>query len=170
MPNRESGNDRSTGANDTEQQSGRWTIGRVVTLAVVGLVGLVVLLFLVALLLAVADPDRAAALISYFRDLVTIVLTIQGILIITALGILVLQIARFVNLLMSETRPIIDDAQAAAQTAKSTATFVSKNVREPLIRIQAALTGLLTFFKELFRIRRAIRPDKKKQEKDTSDG
>jgi TRAP-type C4-dicarboxylate transport system permease small subunit len=135
-----------------------WTLTRAVTLAVGGLIGFIVLLFVIAFFMGMtSDAAEAANRMSYIRDLVTIVLTVTGILIIAGIGILIIQIARFVNLLRSEVKPITDDAKQSLQTARATTEFVSKHAVEPVILTQTFFAGLFTFLREIIRLSRLLK-------------
>lgn len=142
-----------------EESESRWTLTRVVSYFAIGLIALFVLLFVFALIVALTSDIRSAsALFQYIRDLVTIVLSIQVILIISATAILIVQVAWFVNLLRSEVKPIIEDTQDAVRNVRVTTEFVGKQTREPLIKINAFVAGLIAFLRELFRFRRVMRP------------
>lgn len=148
-------NDAASVAPEQTSSSSRWTLKRVVIAAAGGLIGALVLLFLIAVVIVlIGDPDWWAVRMQYFRDLALIMLTLQGILIVTGLAVLVLQVARFVNLLRSEVKPITDDAQSAMREVRSTSTFVSKNAVQPIIRSQAFFAGMVTFVKELLQLKR----------------
>lgn len=140
------------------ESSSRWTLRNVVVLAGGGVIGVIVLLFLIALLIVLfGDPEWWAIRMQYFRDLALIFLTLQGILIVTGIAVLVLQVARFVNLLRSEVKPITDDAQSAVREVRATSAFVSKNAVQPVIRFQAFFAGVATFVSELLQLKRLAR-------------
>ena len=61
------------------------------------------------------------------------------------------------NLIQTETKPILDDAAAAAKIAKGTAEFVGDNVAEPIIKTGSFFAGLGVFLREVGGIRRALR-------------
>lgn len=68
------------------------------------------------------------------RDIAIIVIAVQSIVIGVLIGVLIWQIWRLVKLIQTEIKPILDDAQATAGTVRGTATFVSDNVVNPVIR------------------------------------
>ncbi len=68
------------------------------------------------------------------RDIAIIVIAVQSIVIGVLIGVLIWQIWRLVKLIQTEVKPILDDAQATANTVRGTATFVSDNVVNPVIR------------------------------------
>ncbi|MCA9885463.1 MAG: hypothetical protein KC546_12530 [Anaerolineae bacterium] len=150
-------------AQTEEESSSRWTLNRIVMLAAGVPIGLVILLFLIALgIVFFGDPEWWAIRMQYFRDLGLIVLTLNGILIVTGLAILVLQIARFVNLLSSEVKPMTDDARSTLAEVRATTAFVGKHTVQPFVRIQAFFVGALAFLRELLKLRRLAKPGSKK--------
>jgi flagellar biosynthesis protein FlhB len=116
-----------------------------------------VLLFGFALIQAVRDANWAASFFGYLRDLVSIALSLTGLLIVIGIGVILIQIARFVNLLRSEVKPITHDAQEAAKNVKTTSEFVQKQAVEPIIKSQAFFAGLLRFLREIVSITRLLR-------------
>lgn len=142
---------------DTETTSRRWTLQRVITIVAVVIILLIVLIFVIALVAAIAAPEGAAGIFSYVKDLMTIVLLVQGILIVIALAVLITQIARFVNLLRSEVSPIMKDAQQTVQDVRTSAQFVGKHTTRPIIVLSSFFSGLLTFTTEILRINRLMR-------------
>lgn len=136
----------------------RWTPRRIMYVVVGVVVGLILLVFFIGVGLALfSDADTTAARIQILRDIFLIILSLQGILIIFALAVLILQVARLINLLQSEVMPILRNTQETVNTAKGTVEFVGKNMTEPVVALNGFLAGLLVLIRELFGIRRAIR-------------
>lgn len=146
----------------TSDESGS-VIGRVVLIAVGGLLGIIALIFVLGLLLAQGDVERLAPIIQIARDLVIIMLALQGILIILALAVLIIQVAKLINLLQNEFKPILQNTQDTLKSAKGTIEFVGDNVTEPLMRASGFFAGMSVMVSDLFGIRRAIRPVDKPQ-------
>jgi hypothetical protein len=139
-----------------------WTIARVTTIVAVVLVVLVVLVFLVGLALAlIGDPQQNAPKVQIVRDIFIIILAFQSILIIGALAVLIVQIARLINLLQNEVMPILKNTQETVSTARTTVEFVGSNITEPVMRLNAYLAAISILLRELFGIRRAVRRTKK---------
>jgi hypothetical protein len=128
------------------------------------LIGLIVLLFVIALVLTLVTGGDFAAIVRVIRDLVIIFLALEGILIIMSLAILALQVARLVNLLQNEVKPILENAQETVKTAQGTVEFVGDNVAEPVIRASAFLTGASVLVTNLLGIRKAIRHVEERRE------
>jgi hypothetical protein len=111
--------------------------------------GLIIGLVIVAALLLAA---MIAGLIYLFRsgpavtenvrDIVIIVVAFEFMIVGLALIILVVQLARLVNLLQNELRPVIDSASETVNTLRGTARFLSDNLAGPVVKANAAIAGL----------------------------
>jgi hypothetical protein len=135
-----------------------WNVTRIAIGATVAVGVIIIAIFLVGLGFALlTDATQTAGKIQIIRDIIVIIIAIEGILIVAGMAVLIAQIARLVNLLKAETKPILDNASAAAKSAKGTADFVGGNVAEPIIKAGGFLAGLSVFLREMGGIRRAIR-------------
>jgi hypothetical protein len=134
---------------------------RIVKIAAGALVGLILLIFVVALLLARGNLEQLGPIIQGVRDVFILVLALEGILIILSLAVVISQIARLVNLVKSETRPILENTQETVQYTKGTVQFMSDHLVEPIIKLSAFFAGVSTLLSELAGIRRAIQPVEK---------
>jgi hypothetical protein len=85
------------------------------------------------------------------RDIFIIFMALESLLIGLVLIILVIQLARLINLLQNEIKPIMDSTNETVSTLRGTATFLSDNLVEPVIKLNEYLAG----FKQLGRIFRA---------------
>lgn len=138
--------------------SGRWTIKRITMLVAGALIGLILLIFVIGVLLALlTDANQTAPRIQIIRDIVIIILALQGIVIVVALAVLILQVARLINLLQNEVIPILENTKDTLNTARGTVEFVSNNVTEPLVRASGFAAGVRVLVSEMGGIRRAIR-------------
>jgi len=150
----------TTQAESEDNNTGGWTVTRVATAATLGFVALIVILFLIGLAIAVfGDVVYWAAMIQIARDIVMFIIAVQGILIIAGISILIIQIARLVNLIKSESIPIIENTQETLKEAKATAQFVSKHSTGPIVALQSTLAGFIAFISELFKINRLMKPN-----------
>lgn len=155
-------NETPSPTSPSQTDEGGWSLTRTVVIFAGGFILLIVALFLISFVIALfGDPQILALRMQYFRDLALIVLATQGILIVTALAILVIQVARLVNLLRSEAKPITEDAQQALQNVRATTEFVYREGVAPVVGMKAFVAGLKTFLLELFRIRRLMRRPKR---------
>lgn len=140
-----------------EEQTGP-SLTRIVTLVAIALGGIIVVTFVAGVLLALlSDAEQTAPVIQVIRDIFIIILVFQGILIVGALAVLILQVARLINLLQNEIMPILNNTKDTVQTAKGTVEFVGSNLAEPVIRFNGFFTAILVLVRELFGIRRALR-------------
>lgn len=140
----------------------RWTISRVAMIIAGVLIGLVLLVFIAGVLLAlVGDAQQNAPKVQIVRDIFIIILAFQSILIIGALAVLIVQVARLINLLQNEVMPILKNTQETVSTARTTVEFVGSNLTEPVIRLNAYLAAISILLRELFGIRRAVKRSKK---------
>lgn len=107
---------------------------------IIGLVvlGLLMLAGLVAGVWFLLQPGTNTETI---RDVVIIIVAFEFMVIGLALVILIVQLARLVNLLQNEVRPIIDSASEAAYTLRGTARFLSDNLVAPVVKVNAAMAA-----------------------------
>jgi hypothetical protein len=124
---------------------------------VIGLAAAIVLLFVIALILAIADVERAAPIIQILRDLFLIVLALQSILICFALVVLIAQVARLINLLQTEFKPILHNTQETIKSAKGTVEFVGSNIADPIVRVSSFAAGVGVVLREVGGLRRALK-------------
>lgn len=137
--------------------AGFMTIRRVAIIAAGGFVLAALLLFILAVVLALTtNIEQSGAVIRLIRDLVIIFLALEGVLIILALAVLIVQVAKLVNLLQTELKPILENTQDTLQTAKGTVQFVSQNVTEPIVKISAFLAALRILMSNLLGLRKAV--------------
>jgi hypothetical protein len=76
------------------------------------------------------------------RDIFIIVLAVEFMVIGIALVILLVQLARLVNLLQNEVRPILDSANQAANTLRGTASFLSRNLVGPVMKANSVMAAV----------------------------
>lgn len=151
----------ATGVNATDmKEASRWPFDRAVKYVAGGVIALIISVFVVGLLLALlTNVEATAPRIQIIRDIFIIILALQGILIVVALVVLIMQIARLVNLIQNEVMPILQDTQATVNTARGTVEFVGSNLTEPIVRAGGFLAGTRVLFREMGGIRRAIRQE-----------
>ena len=76
------------------------------------------------------------------RDIFIIFMAFESLVIGAALVILIVQIASLMNLLQNEIKPILDATNETVHTLRGTTTFISENIAEPVIKLNANLAGL----------------------------
>ncbi len=142
----------------------KWTVQRIVFLSAGILGAVIVIIFGVGLLLAFSGELEITALrIQYFRNIFMVVIGLEGILIIGSIAVLIVQIARLVNMLKRDVKPVLTTAQETVNTAKGTVEFVGDNTVRPIIRTSAFLSGMGVVIRDVGGIRRAIRRTKNGQ-------
>jgi len=103
-------------------------------------IGLVILLSLVAgiIFLSTTSIDTT----SRIRDIFIILMALESLVIGLALIILVVQLATLINLLQNEIKPILNSTNETVNTLRGTASFLSDNLVEPVIKLNEYLAGL----------------------------
>lgn len=117
--------------------------------AIIGIVVTVVLLvglFIWGLIsLVLAEPEQTAKV----RDIFIIIMAFESLVIGAALIILIIQIASLMNLLQNEIKPIMDATNETVNTLRGTTTFLTENMVEPVVKLNASLAGLQRFIELL---------------------
>jgi uncharacterized membrane protein YjgN (DUF898 family) len=135
------------GGPEKEQQSKSGMIGLIIV-AVVVLIGLIV----GAVFLLRADNATTGRV----RDVFIIFMALESIVLGVVMIILIIQLATLINLLQNEIKPIIQSTNETVNTLKGTAVFLSENLTEPVIRLNAFLAGFKQFT-DMMRPRRSKR-------------
>lgn len=99
-------------------------------------------LLLAAAIWAVWAMLQPGAPTETIRDIFIIVLALEFMLIGMALVVLVVQLAKLVNLLQNEVRPILESTSEAANTLRGTARFLSDNLTGPVVKANAAIAAI----------------------------
>lgn len=107
-------------------------IGAVVVLILLIVGGLVAALWLVQ------NPAQAASV----RDVFIIFMALEFMLIGVALVILMVQLAVLTNMLQHEIKPILQSTTDTLNTVRGTTVFLSENLVDPVIKMNAALAAL----------------------------
>ncbi len=102
--------------------------------------GVVVLLAIIGLVVYALLQDAATT--AKIRDIFIIFLALESLLIGAALVVLIVQLASLINLVQNELRPIIDSTNETVNTLRGTTRFLSDNLVEPVIKLNAYLAGL----------------------------
>lgn len=87
---------------------------------------------------------------SHIRDIFIIFMALESFIIGLALIVLIVQMATLINLLQNEIRPILNSTSETVNTLRGTATFLSNNLAEPVIKLNesvAVIRKLLDFLK-----------------------
>ena len=128
--------------------------------------GIGVLLAIVGAILAsiwmLGNPSETETL----RDIFIIWIAFIALLIGVALVILSIQVARLVNLLQNEIKPILENTNETINTVRGTALFVSENVTEPVVKLGSTFAGIQRFLQLLTPTRPKLRNNQRLQERE----
>ncbi len=125
-----------------------------VIIAAIAIVLMTVGLVLIAVALA-ANAETAGPGVRVVRDLLIIVMALELVVIGAAITVLLVQVARFINLVNNELQPLVTSASDTINAIRGTAIFISKNLTEPIINIQGTLKGLARAAKDVETIQKA---------------
>jgi hypothetical protein len=154
--------EESASQTPAETEKGRWSIQRIAVLSAGLLGGFIIVIFLIGMAFALfSDFEATAARIEIIKNTIIIIMILEGLLIVAALAVLVVQVGRLINLLQNKTKPVLENAQDAVNSAKATVEFVGENVTEPIVRVGSFMAGARVVISELGGIRRAIRKNGK---------
>lgn len=121
-------------------------------------IAVVALVFLaIIVLVTVALLRQDAETTSKIADVFIIFMALESLVIGLVLVILIVQLARLINLLQNEIKPIVESTNETVSTLRGTTQFLSDNISEPVIKLNEYLAGLSEFFK-------IIRPKSKKKQ------
>ena len=110
---------------------------------VIVLGGVVVLLLLAGFITALVLLLKAGPpLTETLRDVFIILVAFEFMVVGLALVILVVQLAKLVNLLQNEVRPILESTTEAANTLRGTARFLSDNLVGPVMKVNSLAAAL----------------------------
>jgi hypothetical protein len=87
---------------------------------------------------------------SHIRDIFIIFMALESFIIGLALIVLIVQLATLINLLQNEIKPILNSTSETVNTLRGTATFLSNNLAEPVIKLNesvAVVRKLVDFLK-----------------------
>ena len=107
-----------------------WAAVAVVVLLLAGTIALTVYLL---------SPNAPTTRI---RDVVIVLLALEGMLIGLALVVLLVQIAVLINLLQNEVRPILDSTTKTVNVLQGTVAFLSNHMEEPVIKLNETVAAL----------------------------
>ena len=116
---------------------------RTTVIAIIVLVLVLALVLGSIILLLNQPPERVASI----RDVFIIVMAFQSILTGLALVILLVQIARLINLLQNEIKPILDSTNETVSNLRGTTVFLSNNLVGPVLKLNEYLAGITQFIR-----------------------
>jgi uncharacterized membrane protein len=77
------------------------------------------------------------------KDVFIIFMALQSLFLGIILVVLIIQLARLINLLQNDIKPIIDSTNETVSTLKGTTVFLSENVVEPVIKMNEYFAGIM---------------------------
>ena len=86
--------------------------------------------------------QRPLGEVARIRDIFIIFMAIQSLLTGLALVVLMVQLARLINLLQNEVKPILDSTNETVSNLRGTTVFLSDNLVAPVIKLNEYLAGL----------------------------
>ena len=101
----------------------------------------VVITCIVLLMLPSTDINTVARI----RDVFIIFMALESLLIGFVLVILIVQLARLMNLIQNEVKPILDLTNETVSNLRGTTAFLSANLVEPVIKLNEYLAALQKF-------------------------
>lgn len=106
-----------------------------------GLIGFVLLLVIGAVVLAIF-AESVALTVQVIRDVFIISALLALLVALVAIAVLVVQTARYVTLLLHESKPIIAGTQDTVRVLRGTAYFLSKHLTDPVVKAASAFRGV----------------------------
>jgi hypothetical protein len=76
------------------------------------------------------------------RDIFIIFMALESLILGLALVTLIVQLARLINLLQNEIKPILESTNETVSTLRGTTTFISENMVEPVIKMNEYVAAL----------------------------
>jgi len=83
-----------------------------------------------------------AAITTQIRDVFIIFMALEFMVLGVALIILIIQLAKMVNLLQNEVKPILEATSETIDTLKGTTQFLSENLVDPVIKLNSYVAGI----------------------------
>jgi hypothetical protein len=106
-------------------------------------VGVLAILIIIALLvIAVRYLLLPGSPTDRIRDVFIIFMALESLLLGLVLVVLIVQLARLINLLQNEIKPILDSTNETVSTLRGTTAFLSDNLVEPVIKMNEYSAGI----------------------------
>ena len=109
------------------------------------LIGVIVAAVILLILIIVSiwfllQPSTDTAKI---KDVFIIFMALQSLFLGIILVVLIIQLARLINLLQNDIKPILDSTNETVSTLRGTTIFLSENVVEPVIKMNEYFAGIM---------------------------
>lgn len=119
------------------------------TITILAIVIVLVLGILITSLIFLLSPNTAAVSVARLRDVFIIIMALETIFIGLILVVLLVQLARLINLLQNEIKPILDSTNETISNLRGTTEFLGINLAEPVIKLNEYLAGFHKIFEIL---------------------
>jgi len=100
---------------------------------------LLILIVSIATFVYLVSPGTNTAQI---RDVFIIFMSLEMMFLGLIMVVLIIQLARLINLLQTEIRPILDSTNETVNTLRGTTMFLSENLVEPVIKVNEYSAGI----------------------------
>jgi predicted PurR-regulated permease PerM len=135
LPEDETNQNTSKPSEEDVKQQRRTIIGIAITI-------IVILAILIVSLAFLFSPNTTPVTVVRIRDVFIIVMALESVFVGLVLVILMIQLARLINLLQNEVKPILDSTNETISNLRGTTEFLSSNLAEPIIKLNEYLAGL----------------------------
>ena len=123
-----------------QQKSQKSVLIIIIIIVVLIVVGILVSLYFLL------QPQTDTAKI---RDVFIIFMALESILLGVTLVVLMVQLAKLINLLQHEVLPILESTNETISNIRGTAEFLGENITEPVIKINSYTAGLSRFLQAI---------------------
>jgi hypothetical protein len=113
---------------------------RIVILLIIIII--IVLLIFIASLAFLLNPETSSVTVARIRDVFIIIMAVESIFVGVVLVVLMVQLARLMNLMQNEIRPILDSTNETINNLRGTTEFLTTNLAEPVIKINEYVAAL----------------------------
>ena len=130
------GGQRPVYSRSTQDNAEKRTL--IIVIAVVAIILLGILVSLYYLLQPQTDTEK-------IRDVFIIFMALESILLGVTLVVLMIQLAKLINLLQHEVLPILEATNETVSNIRGTAEFLGENITEPVIKLNSYTAGITRF-------------------------
>jgi nitrate reductase gamma subunit len=111
---------------------------RQLMIGIIAIVLIILALIIVSVILLLRPTTDTARV----RDIFIIFMALESLVLGLALVILIIQLARLINLLQNEIKPILESTNETVSTLRGTTNFLSDHMVEPVIKANEYVAGL----------------------------
>jgi predicted tellurium resistance membrane protein TerC len=137
----ESGSDSSEPSTTISQSSSTPQELRRQRQILIGIIAAIVIL-VVLIVFAIIYLLQPATPTDRIRDIFIIFMALESLVLGLVLVILIVQLARLINLLQNEIKPILDSTNETVSTLRGTTEFLGNNLVEPVIKMNEYSAGI----------------------------